>query len=123
MITDGELDKYNDAAEKLLEQYEAVDLVSAFLKEIAKDSSSVPVKLTSERPLPFRRGNGGGGNRGNRNFKRGGDRNDRRRRQSNTQNDRRNGGRNDNNSRGNSSDRRRSDNKGGARHEFVIKKK
>lgn len=127
MITDGELDKYNDAAEKLLEQYEAVDLVSAFLKEIAKDSSSVPVKLTSERPLPFRRGgNGGGGNRGNRNFKRGGDRNDRRRRQSNTQNDRRNGGRSENggsNGRSNSSDRRRSENKSGARHEFVIKKK
>lgn len=115
-IKNEDLTKYNKAAEQLLEQYEAVDLVSAFLREIAKDSSNVPVKLTSERPLPFRRGNGGGkgGNRNGGN-RRGG-RNDRdRKRNSSDRNDRR---RNERNSNGGNRSRSNANNK----NDFVIKK-
>jgi len=43
-----------------LENYSAVDLVSAFLKNLSKDSSNVEVKISSEKPLPYK-GSGRGG--------------------------------------------------------------
>ena len=55
-----DLSKYTDDADELLENYSAVDLVSAFLKNLSKDSSSVEVKISSEKPLPYK-GNGRGG--------------------------------------------------------------
>ena len=39
-----------------MEQYDAVELVAALLNEMTKDdASSVPVKITPERPLPRRK--------------------------------------------------------------------
>ena len=55
-----DLSKYTDDADELLENYSAVDLVSAFLKNLSKDSSSIEVKISSEKPLPYK-GNGRGG--------------------------------------------------------------
>ena len=55
-----DLSKYTDDADELLENYSAVDLVSAFLKNLSKDSSSVEVKISSEKPLPYK-GNGRSG--------------------------------------------------------------
>ena len=55
-----DLSKYTDDANELLENYSAVDLVSAFLKNLSKDSSNVEVKISSEKPLPYK-GNGRGG--------------------------------------------------------------
>ena len=55
-----DLSKYTDDADELLENYSADDLVSAFLKNLSKDSSSVEVKISSEKPLPYK-GNGRGG--------------------------------------------------------------
>ena len=60
-------DKYEPMAEGLLEQYTPLQLVSAYLKAVSPDdASSVPVKITPERPLPNRGGkrNFRGGSRG-----------------------------------------------------------
>ena len=59
-IMKDDLSKYTDDANELLENYSAVDLVSAFLKNLSKDSSNVEVKISSEKPLPYK-GNGRGG--------------------------------------------------------------
>ncbi|MDF7639485.1 DEAD/DEAH box helicase [Lactobacillus sp. ESL0791] len=63
-----DLTKYTKDANDLLENYSALDLVSAFLKNLAKDSSDVEVKISSEKPLPYkgngRRSGGHGGYRG-----------------------------------------------------------
>ncbi|RMC23864.1 MULTISPECIES: DEAD/DEAH box helicase [unclassified Lactobacillus] len=60
-----DLTKYTEDASELLDNYSAIDLVSAFLKNLSKDSSNVEVKISSEKPLPYKGGNGGyrGGNR------------------------------------------------------------
>lgn len=78
LIQDDATDKYHEAAEKLLETHEAVDLVAALLNDLTKDdASSVPVKITPERPLPARRhrhydhhDHRGRGNRNHRDFHR-----------------------------------------------------
>lgn len=64
------LDKFKKAAETLLAQYPAEDLVAAYLQEISKENlRKVTVRITPERPLPARkqsrnhRGNGGGNRR------------------------------------------------------------
>ncbi|WP_326717267.1 DEAD/DEAH box helicase [Vagococcus jeotgali] len=71
------LDKYQDAAVSLLEDYSPEDIAALLIKQIAKDDAAeVPVKITPERPLPNRRGGnkGRGGNRGGGNKGRGGNR-------------------------------------------------
>lgn len=56
--------KFEEEAEKLIAKYEPIDLAAALLNNITKDdSSSVPVKITPERPLPRHKGGGGGGRR------------------------------------------------------------
>lgn len=78
----GDLGKYTQDASELLDNYSALDLVAAFLKNLSKDSTDVKVKITPERPLPYR-GDGhhrGGHGRG-RNHARG---NHRRRRDNNS---------------------------------------
>ncbi|KRL37738.1 DEAD/DEAH box helicase [Liquorilactobacillus uvarum] len=56
---------FEKQAEKLMNEYEAVDLVAALLNEMTKDAANeVPVKITPERPLPRRKSkhfNRGGG--------------------------------------------------------------
>ena len=56
-------DKYADMASKLLDEYEATDLVAALLNEITREN--VKVKITPERPLPRRHGKSSGGGRKN----------------------------------------------------------
>lgn len=76
-----DLTKYTEEASELLDNYSAVDLVAAFLKNLSKDADEVKVKITPEKPLPYK---GNGRRRGHRNnFKHGGDRNERRHRKSN----------------------------------------
>jgi ATP-dependent RNA helicase DeaD len=63
-----DLTKYSEAAEQLLENYTAEDLAAALLKELANDAD-VQVKITPEKPLPYRGkrrhgGNGHGSHRG-----------------------------------------------------------
>lgn len=56
------LTKYEAQAEELLNDFTPLELVAAYLKAVSKDdASTVPVKITPERPLPQR--NGGGGRR------------------------------------------------------------
>lgn len=101
-LLDGDLSKYTDSAAQLLDDYSAVDLVAALLKDLSKDSESVKVKITPEKPLPFKSKHGS---------RRGGYRNNR--------------GRNSNNHNHNSN-RRTSNKRRGKRknnHDFVIKKK
>jgi ATP-dependent RNA helicase DeaD len=58
-------DKYEPMAEGLLEEYTPLQLVSAYLKAVSPDdASTVPVKITPERPLPNRGGHGRGGYKG-----------------------------------------------------------
>ncbi|MCI2034065.1 MAG: ATP-dependent RNA helicase, partial [Lactobacillus sp.] len=48
-----------------LEEYTPLQLVSAYLKAVSPDdASTVPVKITPERPLPNRGGHGRGGYKG-----------------------------------------------------------
>lgn len=71
-----DLGKYTQEASELLDNYSALDLVAAFLKNLAKDSSSVKVRITSEKPLPYKgngrhhRGNGYRHNHGHSNYHR-----------------------------------------------------
>lgn len=61
----GDTEKYEPMAESLLDEYTPLQLVSAYLKAVAPDdASSVPVKITPERPLPNRGGHGHGGGHG-----------------------------------------------------------
>ena len=91
----GNLDKYTNGANELLEQYSEVDLAAALLKTLSKDAESIKVKITPEKPLPFK----GKHDHKRRNFRRSNKRNNRHR-----------------NNRSNTSKKR-------SGHDFVIKKK
>lgn len=67
LIAQGSTDRYEEAAEKLLETHNATDLVAALLNNMTKEAASeVPVKITPERPLPRRnKRNNRNGNRNN----------------------------------------------------------
>lgn len=90
IVEKNHLSTYRAMAEELLKDTDAIDLVAAALKSLTKEPDDTPIKISEERPLPMRRGGGGGrgnggGRGGNRNF-RGGNRNrsnggDRRRRE------------------------------------------
>lgn len=55
LVAQNSTDRYKDAAAKLLETHNAVDLVAALLNNMTKEAASeVPVKITPERPLPRR---------------------------------------------------------------------
>lgn len=74
LIADTDTERYEAQAQVLLEQYDAVEVVAAFLNNMTKkDASDVPVKITPEKPLPRRKKGRRNGNyrRGNDNFKRG----------------------------------------------------
>lgn len=74
LIADTDTERYEAQAQALLEQYDAVEVVAAFLNNMTKkDASDVPVKITPEKPLPRRKKGRRNGNyrRGNDNFKRG----------------------------------------------------
>ena len=73
LIADTDTERYEAQAQALLEQYDAVEVVAAFLNNMTKkDASDVPVKITPEKPLPRRNKGRRNGNyrRGNDNFKR-----------------------------------------------------
>lgn len=53
-LLNNDLGKYTQDASELLDNYSAVDLVAAFLKNLAKDSTAVKVKITPEKPLPYK---------------------------------------------------------------------
>ena len=56
LVAKTQTDKYETQAKELLAEYDAVDLVAALLNNMTKDdASSVPVKITPERPLPRRK--------------------------------------------------------------------
>lgn len=60
LVEKTDTNKFADQAEKLLDQYQAVDLVAVLLNELTHDSAAeVPVKITPERPLPWRRRDNG----------------------------------------------------------------
>ncbi|UQD50843.1 DEAD/DEAH box helicase [Bacillus methanolicus] len=54
-IETNNLQFYKQAAEELLEQHDAVTVVSAVLKMLTKEPDTTPVKLTEETPLPPKR--------------------------------------------------------------------
>jgi ATP-dependent RNA helicase DeaD len=107
-LMNGDLGKYTQEASELLDNYSALDLVAAFLKNLSKDSSDVKVKITPEKPLPYKgdgRHNRGGRGKGRNNRGHGNGNYHRR----NNHNYRHNGNRG-NRGRGNG-------------HEFIIKNK
>lgn len=112
-----DLSKYTDDASELLENYSAIDLVSAFLKNLSKDSSDVEVTISSEKPLPYKGGNGGGrrngGGRGRGHYGRGG----------NSRGGHGNYRGGDRNHGGHGSYRGGRSNRSGSGHDFVIKNK
>src|SRR5690606_33004817 len=78
MTEKNNLGDYREFATKMLENFEAVDLIAAALKTMTKEPEDVPVSISEERPLPSRggggykgkggsgRSGGGGGYKGNR---------------------------------------------------------
>ena len=67
LIAQDSTDRYEVAAEKVLETHNATDLVAALLNNMTKEAATeVPVKITPERPLPRRnKRNNRNGNRNN----------------------------------------------------------
>jgi ATP-dependent RNA helicase DeaD len=65
---------YRNAAEQLLEEHDAITLVSAALKLFTKEPDETPIRLTEESPMHSRRDRGGNRGGGDRN-RGGGDRN------------------------------------------------
>lgn len=58
LVEDTDIDKYVASANKLLEEFSALDIAAALLNDVSKeDSSTIPVKITPERPLPRRNRN------------------------------------------------------------------
>jgi len=116
-----DLSKYTDDASELLESYSAIDLVSAFLKNLSKDSSDVEVTISSEKPLPYKGGNGSGrrngGGRGRGHYGRGGGRG------GNSRGGHGNYRGGDRNHGGHGSYRGGRSNRSGSGHDFVIKNK
>lgn len=56
LISRTDTDKYSDQANELLNEYSALDLAAMLLNTVSReDASSVPVKITPERPLPRRK--------------------------------------------------------------------
>lgn len=51
-IEQGNLEKYEAPVAELLMQYDAETLVAVLVKQMSKDASEIPVKITPERPLP-----------------------------------------------------------------------
>lgn len=105
-------DKYEKMADKLLDEYEATDLVAALLNDVTRDY--VKVKITPERPLS-RRHHGSGRRNNNRggghwNNRRNGDHH------SSHNRNRRNGG-------GNRDRKRNDDRHSSSKHRFTIKNK
>ena len=105
-LINSDLGKYTQDASELLDNYSAVDLVAAFLKNLSKDSTDIKVKITPEKPLPYK----GDGRRNRRGHGRG-----------------RNNNRNHGNYRRRNNNYRHNGNRGkrgrGNGHEFVIKSK
>lgn len=55
-MAEADLNRYYEMSDLLLETYSARDLAALLLKTVAKeDATSVPVKITPERPLPRRK--------------------------------------------------------------------
>lgn len=56
LISQTDTDKYSDQANELLNEYSALDITAALLNFVSReDATSVPVKITPERPLPRRK--------------------------------------------------------------------
>ena len=56
--------EYTTLAQELLEEYEAVELLSAALKGLTKEPDATPVQISSIEPIRVKRfGSNGGGNR------------------------------------------------------------
>ncbi|WP_423190086.1 DEAD/DEAH box helicase [Alkalibacterium sp. f15] len=67
-IDENGLDKYTNAAEKLLVSYSAEDLAAALVKAMVKDPTDVPVNISPQRPLPNKeKGRGRGKGKGSSN--------------------------------------------------------
>ena len=49
------LDKFANAAQELLDEYDPLTFAQLLLKNLSKDPEAIPVKITPERPLPSRR--------------------------------------------------------------------
>ncbi|MET3576031.1 DEAD/DEAH box helicase [Bhargavaea ullalensis] len=75
LVEKNELNDYRILAEDMLQDMEAVDLVAAALKSLTREPDDTPVKITEEKPLPYRGGNNrGGGRSGNYKGRSGGNR-------------------------------------------------
>lgn len=54
-VENDKLDKFANAAQELLDEYDPLTLAQLLLKDLSKDPEAIPVKITPERPLPSRR--------------------------------------------------------------------
>ena len=54
-VENDKLDKFANAAQELLDEYDPLTLAQLLLKNLSKDPEAIPVKITPERPLPSRR--------------------------------------------------------------------
>lgn len=60
LVEKNELNDYRILAEEMLQDNEAIDLIAAAIKSLTREPDATPVKITEEKPLPFRGGNRGG---------------------------------------------------------------
>nr|WP_256522580.1 DEAD/DEAH box helicase [Halobacillus sp. A5] len=59
-----DVSKYQQSASELLEQHDASDIIAAALKQMTKERSEVPVRLSSVQPISVKGGGGGGRGKG-----------------------------------------------------------
>ena len=64
LVEKNELNDYRILAEEMLQDNDAIDLIAAAIKSLTREPDGTPVKITEEKPLPFRGGNRGGGYKG-----------------------------------------------------------
>jgi ATP-dependent RNA helicase DeaD len=77
IIDENDLSLYHKAAEELLNEHDALSVISAMMKSLTKEPDTTPVKITYD-PLPMRRdkrsSGGSGAKKGNRGYNRDGQR-------------------------------------------------
>ncbi|KZE36980.1 DEAD/DEAH box helicase [Bhargavaea cecembensis] len=69
LVEKNELNDYRILAEEMLQDNDAIDLIAAAIKSLTREPDDTPVKITEEKPLPFRGGNRGGGRSGSGGYK------------------------------------------------------
>lgn len=63
-VENGDIHKYHDVAEQLLDEYDSITLIAAAIKMLTREPDTSPVQLTAEAPLRVKKQKNTGGRHG-----------------------------------------------------------